>query len=188
MGYKLSLHFTIFFRGSLLGIFYSNFGPDSPVFNTQPAIQFKEQFAGYILLILYLYSIKSGSMLFYPKIMIDMIYYNNFFGYYVFFIFSLMLYTNPNFFNNFFRAKFLMDFGKHSYGIYLLHQIVLFQVKKKIARWETDTEQFLFVLFWVYVSGLVFYKFLENPLIKLAHKYCSAISGIKFFQKNQTII
>ncbi len=189
MGYKLSSHFTIFFRGSLLGIIYSSdFGPQYSLFNTQLATKFKNTFAGFILLVLYLYSIKSGSLLFNPKIMNDMIYYNNFFGFLSFLMTTLMLYTNSNFFNDFFRAKFLMNFGEYSYGIYLLHQIVLFQVKKNFAGWKTDTEQFLFVLFWVYVSGWLFNKFVEKPLIKLAYKFCSFISSLEFFQKTSAIV
>lgn len=187
MGYRLSLRFTIFFRGSLLGILYNDIAPDSQVLNTKIIASFKEKYVGYILLILYLYGIRLGSIHIYPKILHDMIHYTNFFSYYYFIIFALMLYSNPNFFNNFFQKNFFIDFGKYSYGVYLLHQAIFVQVKQKLPPLKTHIEQFMLVLFFVYLGGWIFYKFLETPLVKLAHKTCSYISSMSFFQASPAV-
>ena len=104
--------------------------------------------------------------------------------YWALFVF-LMLIGGSNFITNMFsESKFLINCGKFSFGIYLLHPMCLAIISENIKLKSTAEHIILCVLF-AYVVGYLFFTFIEVNLMLIANKLCQRIESTRFFEKKK---
>ena len=98
----------------------------------------------------------------------------NFYGNYWSILMLLMLVAHQNFFTNAFENSFLKLCGKFSFGIYLLHPMVIsffIQINLK-ASLKSQFELLASAVACSIILGYTFFKLIENPLMKLANYLC----------------
>ena len=86
----------------------------------------------------------------------------------------MMLITGPNSFTNVFaKSAVLLSVGKYSYGMYLYH-VKLYSLET-FTYVKSVLEYLIFFFTLVYICGVLFYYFVENPLMNLANYVCKKI-------------
>lgn len=73
-------------------------------------------------------------------------------------------------------SSILKNFGKYSFGIYLIHSMFIPIVKENYFP-RTDFERLLAVTVMAYLSGVIWFHVVENPLINLANRVCKFIDA-----------
>ena len=161
------------FKGSLLAILFLKCESHPMVlkFNKMPLYN---ALIGYVMFILYYLGLRCSS----PVLISPMVISENVYPYYWTVFMFLMLLFAPNRFTQVFTMRMLTNFGKYSYGAYLMHTyaIVLITERKSIS--NSYLEQMFFMLVISYFLGKIFYCLIDLPLIKLANKTCSLVTGI----------
>ena len=79
------------------------------------------------------------------------------------------------------ESNILRSFGKYSFGIYLLHPLViyLFKLDKTLLKYSSDLKAcYLYglIILVSYVLGFFWYHFLEKYCIKIANKLCQKLT------------
>lgn len=74
------------------------------------------------------------------------------------------------------NSPLLKSFGKYSFGIYLIHPMFIRLVRLYYFP-HTDVERLLLVIGSSYVSGVLWFYIVENPLINTANRVCKYIDA-----------
>jgi peptidoglycan/LPS O-acetylase OafA/YrhL len=86
------------------------------------------------------------------------------------------------------NSYILKNIGKYSFGIYLLHpiMILIFYENTNFQKSVTQIELNFIIFFGSYVMGILWFHLLENKLIKLANNLCT-YSDRFFLKKNEIL-
>ena len=85
-----------------------------------------------------------------------------------------MLIGHPNCLTNIFaESNILKNFGRYSFGIYLLHPA--FSIIRVYYKPRTGIESLMVIFVFSYFGGVFFFYFIENHLINLAYKVCKIV-------------
>ena len=90
------------------------------------------------------------------------------------------------------KSSVLKSFGKFSFGVYLLHPLVIFICLKTdlvltfIRSNLRSPELYAIILFISYLLGYLWYRFVEEPMINQANKICHNL--IDYFNKSESQI
>lgn len=96
--------------------------------------------------------------------------------YWAIFLF-LMLIGHPNYLTSIFaESNVLKNFGKYSFGIYLLHPMFI-KIFTHSYHADTGIEPLILIIACSYVAGVLFFYVLEDFLINLAYKLCKIIDS-----------
>jgi peptidoglycan/LPS O-acetylase OafA/YrhL len=101
----------------------------------------------------------------------------------------LMILGYPNFITNFFaRNRFFTSYGQYSFGGYLWHYTVIARLYGTVFFGLTgmsgELVKALIVVLLSYLSGYLFFCFVENPLMKFANFLCVKVDRFFAVKKN----
>lgn len=83
---------------------------------------------------------------------------------------------------------FLKSSGKYSFGVYLLHpMLVMFKNDPRFST-KTQTEFVIMTVLVAYFSGYLFFCLLENNLIQVANNACKKLESLQYFKEDKLVL
>ena len=102
----------------------------------------------------------------------------------IFMLILLFLEKQNSIFSEFLNVSLIKNFGKYSFGIYLLHHDGLYGVQylnKLNYMNKSGIEMIILALIIAYVLGLIFFHLIEVPSMNFGKYLIQKISSIRFF-------
>ena len=165
--------FTVFFKASIMAIGYAKIEKNVFFMKYVKATFYKVGFlTSCLLLFIYYRGLRDTKInpSVSPYRRTDVNFTSN---YWTFFL-LLLLVVGPNRFTGIFQTRFLKQYGKYSFGIYLLHAYAILLIKENFPNLCEFDRAFFNVLL-AYVFGKGFYYLIEFPCLKFASFLCSLL-------------
>ena len=105
------------------------------------------------------------------------------YGFYWSIFMFLMLFAEKSNFTDFINFRVFRNFGKYSFGIYLLHHDA-FMIARLMNNDISGLELIFLTLFFSYLIGMLFFHIIEVPSMNLGNYLIKKLTEIEYFKKD----